>query len=95
MVSPLQRLPAKASRLGRTREWPVKPMERALRTTLCLMGGAICLPLSPAVADDTVPQRPAILFNRWQEDWSVLADPRVVRQPGDEFKYIPLSATDP
>jgi hypothetical protein len=77
------------------REWPVTPMERALRVTLCLMGGAIFLPPSPAVADDTAPQRPAILFNRWQEDWSVLANPRVVRQPGDEFKYIPLSAADP
>jgi hypothetical protein len=68
---------------------------RILRATLCVMGGMICLPLSQAVADDTVPQRPAILFNRWQEDWSVLADPRVVRQPGDEFKYISLSAIDP
>ncbi|WP_375790115.1 alginate export family protein [Bradyrhizobium sp. Pha-3] len=48
-------------------------------------------------ADDQtpVPERPTILFNRWQEDWSVLADPRVPRQSFDEFKYIPLSATDP
>jgi hypothetical protein len=47
-------------------------------------------------ADDqtAAPQRPAIMFNRWQEDWSVLADPRVPRQPFDEFKYIPLSDTD-
>ena len=50
-----------------------------------------------AHADDqtSAPQRPAILFNRWQEDWSVLADPRVPRQPFDEFKYIPLSDVDP
>ena len=34
------------------------------------------------------------MFNRWQEDWSVLADPRVPREPLDEFKYIPLSDTD-
>jgi hypothetical protein len=51
-----------------------------------------------ARADDqgsqTTPQRPAIMFNRWQEDWSVLADPRVPRGPFDEFKYIPLSDTD-
>jgi Alginate export len=49
-----------------------------------------------AHADDpsAVPQRPAIMFNRWQEDWSVLADPRVPREPFDEFKYIPLSDTD-
>lgn len=35
------------------------------------------------------------MFNRWQEDWSVLADPRVPRQPLDGLKYIPLSSTDP
>ena len=59
---------------------------------------AILLIAAPHVvrADDqtATPQRPAILFNRWQEDWSVLADPRVPRQPFDEFKYIPLSDTD-
>jgi hypothetical protein len=52
-----------------------------------------------ARADDqnvqtSTPQRPAIMFNRWQEDWSVLADPRVPRQPFEEFKYIPLSDTN-
>jgi hypothetical protein len=47
-----------------------------------------------AYADD-LPQRPAMLFNRWQEDWSVLADPLVAREPLDELKYIPLSARDP
>ncbi len=53
-----------------------------------------------AWADDqksqaSTPQRPAIMFNRWQEDWSVLADPRVSREPFDELKYIPLSGFDP
>jgi hypothetical protein len=54
-----------------------------------------------AVADvsaspvDEAPPRPAILFNRWQEDWSSLADPRVPREPLDSLKYIPLSADDP
>jgi hypothetical protein len=60
---------------------------------------ALCLIATPqlALADDqtSVPQRPAIMFNRWQEDWSVLADPRVPREPFDEFKYIPLSDVDP
>ena len=69
-------------------------MERTLLTILCLLGGGACLPPSLAFADDMAPQRPAILFNRWQEDWSVLADPRVPRQPFDEFKYIPLSDVD-
>lgn len=43
----------------------------------------------------TAPTRPSIMFNRWEEDWSVLADPRVPREPLDDFKYIPLSAYDP
>jgi len=62
---------------------------------------ALCLiaALQAARADDqssrtSTPLRPAIMFNRWQEDWSVLADPRVPREPFDEFKYIPLSDTD-
>ncbi len=59
---------------------------------------ALWLVATPQVAhadDDTsAPQRPAIMFNRWQEDWSVLTDPRVPREPFDEFKYIPLSDTD-
>jgi hypothetical protein len=42
------------------------------------------------VSADT-PDRPAIAFNRWSEDWSVLADPEVPREPLDELKYIPLS----
>jgi hypothetical protein len=48
-----------------------------------------------ASRDEEVPPRPAILFNRWQEDWSVLADPRVPREPLDSLKYIPLSRDDP
>ena len=43
----------------------------------------------------TTPTRPSIQFNRWQEDWSVLADPRVPREPFDNLKYIPLSPNDP
>jgi hypothetical protein len=49
-------------------------------------------PADPAIA---APARPPILFNRWQEDWSVLADPDVPREPFDALKYIPLSPTDP
>lgn len=48
---------------------------------------------SPNVAQTAA--RPAIAFNRWQEDWSVLADPAVPREPLDALKYIPLSADDP
>jgi hypothetical protein len=43
----------------------------------------------------TKPARPAILPNRWQEDWSVLADPALRTEPWDSLKYIPLFVTDP
>lgn len=42
-----------------------------------------------------IPKRPTILFNRWEEDWSVLANPEVCREPFDCLKYIPLSICDP
>ncbi|MFM0554287.1 alginate export family protein [Paraburkholderia sediminicola] len=35
-------------------------------------------------------KRPVVMFNRWQEDWSVLANPCVPREPLDGLKYIPL-----
>ncbi|SOE87427.1 Alginate export [Burkholderia sp. YR290] len=48
----------------------------------------------PAAADISAAactaKRPAVAFNRWQEDWSVLADKCVPRQPLDSLKYIPL-----
>jgi Alginate export len=43
----------------------------------------------------STPTRASIMFNRWEEDWSVLADIRVPREPLDGFKYIPLSAYGP
>ena len=30
------------------------------------------------------------MFNRWQENWGNLANPRVPRRPFDDLKYIPL-----
>ena len=78
------------------------PSTFILRTRRGCAATALCLIAAPQIAraDDqsaqtAAPQRPAIMFNRWQEDWSVLADPRVPRQPFDEFKYIPLSDIDP
>lgn len=35
-------------------------------------------------------KRPVVMFNRWQEDWSVLANPCVPRKPLDGLKYMPL-----
>jgi len=42
-----------------------------------------------------VAQRPTILPNRSQENWSALADPRIKRERFDNLKYIPLSNDDP
>jgi len=64
---------------------------------------ALLIPLIPQLvhaqesdntANATAPTRPAILLNRWEEDWSVLADPRVPREPLDSLKYMPLSPDD-
>jgi hypothetical protein len=40
-------------------------------------------------------KRPAIGMNRWQEDWSVLADPELRTEDLDSLKYLPLSDHDP
>jgi Alginate export len=45
---------------------------------------------TPATQD-----RPEIHLNRWQEDWSVLADPDLRTEPFDNLKYMPLSSDDP
>jgi Alginate export len=37
------------------------------------------------------PQRPTIQDQRWEENWSVLADPALQTEPLDALKYIPLS----
>lgn len=63
-----------------------------------LIAVLVALSTTARAQDDATgetPQRPSILFNRWQEDWSVLADPRVQREPLDGLKYIPLSPDDP
>jgi hypothetical protein len=66
---------------------------------LTLIGFCVMLWLSTMLAQAqtlNVPQqRPKILFNWWQEDWSVLANPDVLREPLDVLKYIPLSKNDP
>lgn len=62
-------------------------------TGLCV---AMLLPFYAAGAKaDSSETRPAIKANRWQEDWSVLADPALRTAPLDSLKYIPLSADDP
>jgi len=70
-------------------------MRRGCAAALCLIAAPQMARADDQSAQAPTPQRPAIMFNRWQEDWSVLADPRVSREPLDEFKYIPLSDIDP
>lgn len=64
---------------------------------LAALGGLLAV-ASAATADDPAAAtvaRPPIGFYRWQEDWSVLADPALRTEPGDNLKYIPLSQDDP
>lgn len=58
-------------------------------------GLAACLCAMPALADDATPVRPTIGMNRWQEDWSVLANPALRTDFFDPIKYIPLMPGDP
>jgi hypothetical protein len=57
-----------------------------------ILASAVAL-ADPELADaPPSPERPAIAFNRWQEDWSVLADPALRTEPLDDLKYLPLGA---
>jgi hypothetical protein len=81
---------------------------RRARWISLLVGTVACVAAHGTRADDsttssdsTTPiippalERPAIGLNRWQEDWSVLADPALRTEPLDNLKYIPLSSADP
>ncbi len=48
------------------------------------------LPPPPPAVVQVAPERPAATTNRWQEDWSALADPNIPRERFDELKYIAL-----
>jgi hypothetical protein len=68
---------------------------RTVRTLLPLLAAAACFDPAKALdADNSTAKRPAIQANRWAEDWSVLADPKLRTEPFDELKYVPLWATD-
>jgi hypothetical protein len=46
-----------------------------------------------AAAPQCIAERPSALsLNRWQEDWSALANPCVPRKSSDALKYIPLGS---
>ena len=57
-----------------------------------LSGAAAAQAATPAEPDFAActAKRPLVAFNRWSEDWGQLANPCLVRQPGDDLKYIPL-----
>ena len=78
-----------------------KPLD--VRSWISLLAVAVAYFAAPGTrADDSDPastpavhERPEIQLNRWQEDWSVLADPELRTEPLDNLKYIPLSSSDP
>jgi hypothetical protein len=83
------------------------PAPRAIRATAAtacvyaLAGVVLCAGGTATRAQEipdtamAAPARPKIAFNRWQEDWSVLADPALRTEPLDSLKYIPLSNSNP
>ncbi len=60
---------------------------QATDTALDSAGGTTTPDATPPNVSCT---RPAIKFNRWQEDWSVLANPCVPKRPLHALKYEPL-----
>jgi hypothetical protein len=61
----------------------------ALLAASCLLAGSLV-----ARAEEEA-KRPEIRTNRWQEDWSALADPALRTEPLDAIKYIPIMPGDP
>jgi hypothetical protein len=61
----------------------------------CNVNASAAQVLGPVAAPAVVPERPKILPNRWQENWSALADPRIERERFDNLKYIRLKNHDP
>src|SRR3984957_10847850 len=80
-------LPAASTPKDRTRSLRRVAITHTVLLSLSLFrlaASASDVPPAPAVEP---PARPAILFNRWQEDWSVLANPDVPKEPFDNLKY--------
>lgn len=68
--------------------------ERVLAALPAALAG-LCLSALPVLADDVAQQRPTIMTNRWQEDWSALTNPALRTEPFDALKYIPITPGDP
>jgi hypothetical protein len=59
------------------------------------MGQAVSTPAEdPSATITAAPDRPAILSQRYAEDWFVLRDPSRRTEPLDALKYIPLGGDD-
>jgi hypothetical protein len=56
---------------------------------------ALALARAAVAQEADAPARPAFASNRWQEDWSPLADPARRTEFGDALKYIALDEADP
>lgn len=71
-------------------------LNRAMVWCVAGLSAAACLftGMPPARANDDT-GRPEIRTNRWQEDWSALANPALRTDPFDPIKYIPLMPGDP
>ena len=65
-------------------------MRRYTRSLAALI--FIVLATAASGQETSAPIRPAPLFNRWQEDWSTLANPATPPASGDDLKYIRLSS---
>lgn len=61
----------------------------------CIVAAALGASAISCLAQQDAEQRPALKSNRWQEDWSVLADPALRTEPLDGLKYLALSDADP
>jgi hypothetical protein len=69
-----------------------------VRVATPFLVGAVALAHVAGVAhaqEAATNERPDIGMNRWQEDWSVLADPTLRTEPLDSLKYIRLWGDDP
>jgi Alginate export len=74
---------------GPVRKSPSVTRTACLAALTCLLATSV-----PAFADDPS-RRPDIKTNRWQEDWSALANPALRTEWYDPIKYIPLQPGDP
>ncbi|MBN6150530.1 alginate export family protein [Xanthomonas sp. AmX2] len=71
---------------------PCRSDARAARKAAAVLLGVLPFAGSTcALAEDAAsPARPALGTNRWQEDWSALADPALRSQALDRLKYLSL-----